>query len=74
MISGTDQAMPIKFAVKIVRLKFYKKKSQFDDLTLHHDLERTTKSNRQSDQHWNCFKGNIGETPERGGGAQMGLP
>ena len=28
----------------------------------------------QSDQRWNCFKGNIGETPERRGGAHMGLP
>ena len=25
------------------------------------------------DQHWNCFKGNIGDTPERRGGAHMGL-
>ena len=23
---------------------------------------------------WNCFKGNIGETTERRGGAYMGLP
>ena len=29
---------------------------------------------RQSNQHWNCFKGNIGETPERRGGVHMGLP
>ena len=29
---------------------------------------------RKSDQHRNCFKGNIGETPERRGGAHMGLP
>ena len=30
------------------------------------------KGHRQSDQHWNCFNGNIGETPERWGGAHMG--
>ena len=24
---------------------------------------------RQSDEHWNCFKGNVGETSERRGGA-----
>ena len=29
---------------------------------------------RQSDQHWNCFKGNTGENPERRGRAHMGLP
>ena len=28
---------------------------------------------RQLDQHWNCFKGNLGETRERRGGAHMGL-
>ena len=27
-------------------------------------LERMWKGHRQSDQHWNCFKGNTGETPE----------
>ena len=24
-------------------------------------LERTRKGHRQSDKHWNCFKGNTGE-------------
>ena len=28
----------------------------------------------QSDQHWNCFKGNTGKTPERQGGAYVGFP
>ena len=28
---------------------------------------------RQSDEHWNRFKGNVGETSERWGGAHMGL-
>ena len=37
-------------------------------------FRRTRKGHRQSDQHWNCFKVNIGETPERLGGAHMGLP
>ena len=36
-------------------------------------LERMTKGHRQSDQHWNCLNGNIGETPERQGGVHMGL-
>ena len=27
---------------------------------------------RQSDEHWNRFKGNVGETSERRGGAHMG--
>ena len=26
-----------------------------------------------SDEHWNCFKGNVGETSERRGGAHMGF-
>ena len=26
-----------------------------------------------SDKHWNCFKGNVGETSERLGGAHMGF-
>ena len=34
-------------------------------------LERTWKGHRQSVQHWNGFQGNIGETPERRGGAHM---
>ena len=34
-------------------------------------LER--KGHRQSDQHWNCFKGNAGETSERRDGACMGF-
>ena len=29
---------------------------------------------RQSDQHWNCFKGNVGGTPERRGGAHTDFP
>ena len=37
-------------------------------------LERTRKGHRQSNQHWNCFKGNIGDTPERRCGAHMGFP
>ena len=39
-------------------------------------LERMRKGHRQWDQHWNCFKGNTGETPEKQGGAHiyMGLP
>ena len=28
---------------------------------------------RQSDEHWNCFKGNRGETPETWGGTHMGF-
>ena len=37
-------------------------------------LERTRKGHRQSDQYCNYFKGNIGGTPERRGGAHKGLP
>ena len=36
-------------------------------------LERTRKG-PSSIRHWNCFKGNIGETAEGQGGAHMGLP
>ena len=32
------------------------------------------KGHYYSDQHWNCFKGNVGETSERQGGAHMGFP
>ena len=28
---------------------------------------------RQSDGHWNCFKGNFGETSERWDGARVGF-
>ena len=37
-------------------------------------LEGTREGQRQSDQHWNCFKGNIEETQESRGGAHMDLP
>ena len=36
-------------------------------------LERTREGHRQSDEHWNRFKGNVGETSERRGGAHMGF-
>ena len=36
-------------------------------------LERTRECHRQSDEHWNCFKGDVGETSERRGGAHMGF-
>ena len=32
-------------------------------------LERTTDDHRQSGEHWNSFKGNVGGTSERRGGA-----
>ena len=28
-------------------------------------LERAREGHCQSDEHWNCFKGNVGETAER---------
>ena len=31
------------------------------------------RGHRQSDEHWKCFKGNVGETCERWGGACMGF-
>ena len=31
-------------------------------------LERTREGHHQSDEHWNCFEGQIGETSERRGG------
>ena len=34
-------------------------------------LKRMKECHRQSGEHWNCFKGNIGETFERRGGAHM---
>ena len=36
-------------------------------------LKRTRKGHRQSNEHWNRFKGNVGETSERRGGAYMGF-
>ena len=36
-------------------------------------LERTREGHHQSDEHWNRFKGNVGETSERRGGAHMGI-
>ena len=34
-------------------------------------FERTRGGHRQSEEHRNCFKGNIGETSEKRGGAHM---
>ena len=34
-------------------------------------LERTRDGHRESDDHWNRFKGDVGETSERRGGAHM---
>ena len=36
-------------------------------------FERTREGHRQSDEHWNKFKGDVGETSERGDVAHMGL-
>ena len=36
-------------------------------------LERTREGHRQSDKHWNCLKGVVGETSERHGRAHMGF-
>ena len=36
-------------------------------------LERTREGHRQPDEHWNRFKGNVGETFEKCGGAHMGF-
>ena len=37
-------------------------------------LERKREGHRQTDKHWNCFKGSVWETSERQGGAHMGFP
>ena len=29
-------------------------------------FERTREGHGQSNEHWNCFKGNVGETSETG--------
>ena len=36
-------------------------------------LERMREGHHQSDEHWDRFKGNAGETVERWGGAHMGF-
>ena len=36
-------------------------------------LKRTREGHRQSDEHWNRFKGNVGEISERRGGAHLGV-
>ena len=36
-------------------------------------LERTREGHHQSDEHWNHFKGNVGETSEIWGGVHMGF-
>ena len=41
------------------------KEEALDDLP-----ERTRESHRQSDEHWNRVKGDIGETSERQGGVR----
>ena len=35
--------------------------------------EKTREGHRRSDEHWNHFKGNVGETSERWGVAHMGF-
>ena len=32
------------------------------------ETERMREGHRQSDEHWNCFKGDVGETSERWSG------
>ena len=34
-------------------------------------FERTREGHSQSDEHWNCFKGNVGETSKRRNYAQI---
>ena len=46
------------------------KEEALDD---HSWLQRTREGHRQSDEHWNRFKGDAGETSERRGGAHMGF-
>ena len=36
-------------------------------------LQRTRKDHRQSEEHWNCFKGNAMGTSDRQGGAHTGV-
>ena len=36
-------------------------------------LEMTREGHRQSDEHWNCFRGSVGKIEERRGGAHMGF-
>ena len=36
-------------------------------------FERMRKDHLQLDEHWNCFKGNTGETSERRGKTYMGF-
>ena len=31
------------------------------------------RASRQSDEHWNCFRGNVGEASERRGRSHMGF-
>ena len=35
-------------------------------------VEKTRESHRQSDEHWNCFKGYVGKTSEASGGRWVG--
>ena len=37
-------------------------------------LEGAREVHRQSDEHWNRFKGNVGETSERRTGGNVGFP
>ena len=36
-------------------------------------LEKTREGYHQSDEHWDCLKGNIGETSERRDGVHVGI-
>ena len=36
--------------------------------------ERTREGHRQSDEHWNRFKGDVGETSDRRDGEHMAFP
>ena len=37
------------------------------------EMMKMTKGHHQPGEHWNRFKGNVGETSERRGGAHMGF-
>ena len=73
LASGTKARQTQKAALTEVLRTSDTKLNATRDALKEEALERTRESHRQSDEHWNRFKGNLEETSERRVGAHMGF-
>ena len=73
LASGTQARQTQKAALTEVLRMSDTKLNVTRDALKEETLERTREGHRQSDEHWNRFKGNVEETSERLGGAHIGF-